>query len=170
MPFIPKDKHTRVRIHPGHTEMANNSFISGWGPVERKVGVVEGAFDAKEVEKGRRGERDWVSAPRGLALIPPGNEIIIIIKKKKKKSLPDQDKTDRRTKGMARCCPRRCTFQLEYLEKLENEPGFNCCSYKFKETKKHLPLMKMIIKFIQIYCHQDVQRYFSAFIMKKSIN
>lgn len=44
--------------------------------------MAEGAFDGKEVEKGRRGERDWVSAPRGLALIPPGNEIIIIIKKK----------------------------------------------------------------------------------------
>lgn len=43
--------------------------------------MVEGAFDGKEVEKGRRGEKDWVSAPQGLALIPSGNEIIIIIKK-----------------------------------------------------------------------------------------
>lgn len=40
---------------------------------------MEGALDGKEVEKRRRGERDWVSAPRCLALIPPGNEIIIII-------------------------------------------------------------------------------------------
>lgn len=48
---------------------------------------MEGACDGKEVEKGRRGERDWVSAPQGLALIPPGNEIIIIIIKKKKASL-----------------------------------------------------------------------------------
>lgn len=78
VPFIPKDKHTGVRMFT----QASNSFISGWGPVERRVGVAEGAFDGKEVEKGRRGERDWVSAPRGLALIPPGNEIIIIIKKK----------------------------------------------------------------------------------------
>ena len=32
-------------------------------------GAVEGEFDGKEGEKGRRSERDWVSTPQGLALI-----------------------------------------------------------------------------------------------------
>lgn len=102
---------------------------------------MEGAFDGKEVEKGRRGERGWVAAPQGLALIPPGNEIIIIIikKREKKKSfLIRIRQTDgRRDGGRARCCPHRCTFQAEYLEKLENEPE------NLKDTEKHLPILKI---------------------------
>lgn len=57
------------------------------------------AFDGKEVEKGRRGEKDWVSAPQGLALIPSGNEIIIIIKKIKKASLIRIRRTDGQREG-----------------------------------------------------------------------
>lgn len=76
---------------------------------------MEGAFDGKEVEKGRRGEKDWVSAPQGLALIPSGNEIIIIIIKKKrnkKASLIRIRQTDGQREGEKLPSPLHCNRNI----------------------------------------------------------